>query len=98
MESKIIVLSVDFWNLTLDDGSVKSGVTMWYYPAASLDKVSNSDSSFGIKPCKSIMDQSFLQKVKDVGGVPAVGTASFQLGVSSGKQVLNVVDVDFSKK
>lgn len=98
MESKIIVLSVDSWNLTLDDGSVKSGVTMWYYPAASLDKVINSDNSFGLKPCKATMDLSFLEKVKNMGGAPLTGYASFQLGVSNGKQVLNVVDVDFSRK
>lgn len=96
MEEKIIVLSCGApWEIKNDNGSVGlSGCTVWYYPAADLNKVEDEDGVIGLQPVKQSFPVNFHDRAKEVG-LPAVATVHYGMKNSNGKQTLYIKGLDF---
>ena len=96
MEEKIIVLSCGIpWHIKDDNGVVTmEGCTIWYYPAATLDKVEDEDGILGLQPVKQSFPVNFYERAKEVG-LPALATVRYGMKNSNGKQTLYIKGLDF---
>ena len=92
---KVIILSVDQWSLTKEDGSNLSGCTMFYYPADNLNKIINNAGSAGMKPCKESMPFDFINRINEKGGCPCMAELRTVMRSRNGKQFLAIEGLDF---
>lgn len=89
MEQEIIILSADAYNMKLEDGTERTGTSIFYVNG--LEPVTNeSGRSYGYKPVKESLPYEFIQDIISAGGCPVKAKVTFQIRPVSGKQVLKI--------
>ena len=94
MEQRIIILSVDRYNMTTDDGKTMKGCTMFYYPSDNLNPTDYGEDSLGNKPTKESMPYEFFEEAK-LHGIPCTAKVSYVMRPKNGNIVLKVDKLEF---
>ncbi len=94
MEQEIIILSADYYNMQLEDGSHREGTSINY--VSGIEPIVNETGrSYGYKPVKESMPAEFINEIAAVGGCPVKAKATFVIRMSGGKQVLKISSCKF---
>lgn len=96
MEQDIIILSADYYNMKLEDGSHREGTSIFY--VGGIEPVVNETGrSYGYKPVKESMPAEFINEIAQAGGCPIKARATFVIRMAGGKQVLKIASCNFQK-
>lgn len=96
MEQEIFILSADYYNMKLDDGSHKEGTSIFY--VSGIEPIVNETArSYGYKPVKESMPAEFIDEIAAAGGCPIKAKATFVIRMVGGKQVLKISSCSFQK-
>lgn len=93
LNQKILVLSVDHYEVTDDTtGRVSSGTSCWYYANPELKVIDGGRDSRGMKPAKMALPENFLSINKDFE-VPCLASVDFVMRPDSkGKMQLTATN------